>query len=75
MTDFREEAYILEKMEITEDDNDDNYEYEEIKGEDLEDGHEKESDDEDLNNFEALKAKTNQKMMQSRGAGQVGGVE
>jgi hypothetical protein len=25
MTDFREEAYILEKMEITEDDNDEDF--------------------------------------------------
>lgn len=31
MNDFREEAYILEKMEITEDDIDDNFEYKEIK--------------------------------------------
>lgn len=33
MADFREEAYILEKMEITEDD-DDNFDYEEIKDSD-----------------------------------------
>lgn len=63
MTDFREEAYILEKMEITEDDDDDNFNYEEIKDSD---GELQEalgdSDDEDLNNFEALKAKTTFKM-------------
>ena len=64
MTDFREEAYILEKMEITDDDEEDNFQYEEIK--DSGDEQDKDSDDEDLNNFEALKAKTNYKM-QSRG--------
>ena len=66
MTDFREEAYILEKMEITEDDNDENFDYEEIKAD--EQDHESGSDD-DLNNFEMLKAKTNQKLAQSRGQG------
>ena len=54
MTDFREEAYILEKMEITEDDIDDDINYEEIKDEEPE----KEDSDEDLNNFDILKAKT-----------------
>lgn len=34
MSDFREEAYILEKMEITEDEEDDNFNYEEIKDSD-----------------------------------------
>lgn len=34
MTDFREEAYILEKMEITEDDIEDELNYEEIKDSD-----------------------------------------
>lgn len=60
MADFREEAYILEKMEITEDD-DDNFDYEEIKDSDQEQELDA-SDDDDLNNFEALKAKTNFKM-------------
>lgn len=64
MADFREEAYILEKMEITDDD-DDNFDYEEIKDSDQENDLDK-SDDDDLNNFEALKAKTNFKL-QSRG--------
>ena len=64
MADFREEAYILEKMEITEDDDDDNFEYEEIKDSDGE--LDKDSEDDDLNNFETLKAKTNFKL-QSRG--------
>lgn len=58
MTDFREEAYILEKMEITEDDEDDNFNYEEIKDSDNEEKDLPDSDDDDLNNFEALKAKT-----------------
>ena len=59
MTDFREEAYILEKMEITEDDDDDNFNYEEIKDSDHEELKDlPDSDDDDLNNFEALKAKT-----------------
>ena len=40
MTDFREEAYILEKVELTETGDDDNFAYEEIK----------DSDDENNNN-------------------------
>jgi hypothetical protein len=68
MTDFREEAYILEKMEISEDEDDGEFKYEEIKEGDLaldgsgalgEDLLLKDDDeDDDLNNFEALKAKT-----------------
>ena len=65
MADFREEAYILEKMEITEDEEDDEFPYEEIKDEEARE----ESDDEDLNNFEALKAKAEFKA-QSRGGEQ-----
>ena len=38
MSEFREEAYILEKMEITEDENDENFVYEEIKDSDEETG-------------------------------------
>lgn len=69
MTDFREEAYILEKMEITEDEDDDNFQYEEI-GDDLEEEKDHHSsDDDDLNNFEALKAKTTFKL-QTKGAGE-----
>lgn len=68
MADFREEAYILEKMEITEDSSDEGFVYEEIKEDGL--GEEDEAlkglddseDDDDLNNFEALKAKTNYKI-------------
>ena len=56
MTDFREEAYILEKMEITEDDINDDIDYEEIK--DSEGDKEAHDSDEDLNNFDILKAKT-----------------
>ncbi len=68
MTDFREEAYILEKMEITEDDEDDQFAYEEIKDSDEDQALDQESDEEDLNNFDMLKAKTVQKL-QSRGVG------
>lgn len=68
MADFKEEAYVLEKMEISEDE-DDGFEYKEIK----EDGDEAgeltdeqeilgisagEDDDDDLNDFTALKTKT-----------------
>ena len=56
MTDFREEAYILEKMEITEDEIDDDLNYEELKESEVDD--KKEDSDEDLNNFDMLKAKT-----------------
>lgn len=69
MTDFREEAYILEKMEISEDEEDGEFRYEEIKEGDLAlDGSgtlgdemllkDDDEEDDDLNNFEALKAKT-----------------
>ena len=74
MADFREEAYILEKMEISEDEEDGDFRYEEIKDTDLgldasgtiDDGLNFKDDDEDddLNNFEALKAKTQMKAMQ-----------
>lgn len=74
MADFREEAYILEKMEISEDEEDGDFRYEEIKDTDLgldasgtlDDGlnFKDEEDDDDLNNFEALKAKTQMKAMQ-----------
>lgn len=67
MTDYQEEAYVLEKMEISEDE-DDGFEYKEIKEdeelgagpgevEELEDSAE-EDNDEDLNDFDALKTKT-----------------
>ena len=60
MSEFREEAYILEKMEITEDDFDDNFAYEEIKDSDEENNAQDhgDSDEDDLNNFDLLKAKT-----------------
>jgi hypothetical protein len=74
MADFREEAYILEKMEISEDEEDGDFRYEEIKDTDLglnasgtlEDNlnFKDDEDDDDLNNFEALKAKTQMKAMQ-----------
>lgn len=69
MTDFREEAYILEKMEITDDDVEDDFKYEEIKDSGDEQADRDSDDDDDLNNFDALKAKTNFKM-QSRADGE-----
>jgi len=67
MADFKEEAYVLEKMEISEDD-DDGFEYKEINDPDedemedlvLESFNE---DDDDLNDFNALKARTEQKKL------------
>ena len=68
MADFKEEAYVLEKMEISEDD-DDGFEYKEIKDSDdepIEDvaldsmGPE---DDDDLNDFNALKTQTEAKKL------------
>jgi hypothetical protein len=54
MTDFKEEAYVLEKMEISEDE-DDGFEYKEIKESEGEIPEIAESavldDDEDLNDF------------------------
>lgn len=78
MTDFREEAYILEKMEITEDDEDDDFNYEEIKDDEADYGAMEgapDSDDEDLNNFEVLKAKTTYKMQSKTGGIGNGGGE
>lgn len=69
MTDFREEAYILEKMEISDDEDDADFQYEEIKETtgDTDDINidqlkvDDDEDDDDLNNFEALKARTTMK--------------
>ena len=66
MADLKEEAYVLEKMEISEDD-DEGFDYKEIK--DLDDVEDEEpdlllesmgmeEDDDDLNDFTALKDKT-----------------
>ena len=66
MADLKEEAYVLEKMEISEDD-DEGFEYKEIK--DLDDVDDEpdlliestgppDDDDDDLNDFSALKDKT-----------------
>ena len=76
MTDFKQEAYVLEKMEISEDE-DDGFEYREIKeednlGDDLAEtgdglpelGDLQDSvfeDDDDLNDFNALKTKTDKR--------------
>jgi hypothetical protein len=68
MTNFKEEAYVLEKMEISEDE-DDGFEYKEIKNSDIDGLDELEEsagiidgsiieDDDDLNDFTALKKKT-----------------
>ena len=67
MADFKEEAYVLEKMEISEDD-DEGFEYKEIADQDDEDIEDLvlesfNEDDDDLNDFTALKAKTEQKKL------------
>ena len=73
MTDFKEEAYVLEKMEISEDE-DDGFEYKEIKNSDIDGLYELEEsvgiiegsiieDDDDLNDFNTLKKKTELKKM------------
>ena len=64
--DFREEAYILEKMELSEDEDDGEFKYEEIEGLEVSGALDQMSikedeEDDDLNNFEALKAKTTMK--------------
>lgn len=68
MTDFKEEAYVLEKMEISEDD-DDGFEYKEIKESEMMEDDINDvalesvqlDDDDDLNDFNALKTKTEAK--------------
>jgi len=75
MADFKEEAYVLEKMEISEDD-DDGFEYKEIRDSDEEPIEDLAleslaEDDDDLNDFTTLKAKTDLKKMaatQTRGS-------
>jgi hypothetical protein len=73
MTDFKEEAYVLEKMEISEDE-DDGFEYKEIKNSDIEGLDEFEEsagvidgslidDEDDLNDFNTLKKKTELKKL------------
>lgn len=67
MADFKEEAYVLEKMEISEDD-DEGFEYKEIAEQDDDDIEDLvlesfNEDDDDLNDFNALKAKTEQKKL------------
>jgi len=63
MADFKEEAYVLEKMEISEDD-DDGFEYKEIRDSDEEQIEDlaiesiADDEDDDLNDFNALKTKT-----------------
>ena len=67
MADFKEEAYVLEKMEISEDD-DDGFEYKEIQHEEEEQIEDLAvesiaEDDDDLNDFSALKTKTEAKKL------------
>jgi hypothetical protein len=72
MTDFKEEAYVLEKMEISEDE-DDGFEYKEIKNSDIDGLDELEEsagvdgslpeDEDDLNDFNTLKKKTELKKL------------
>ena len=67
MADFKEEAYVLEKMENSEDE-DDGFEYKEIKDSDEEPIEDLPvesmgEDDDDLNDFTALKTKTELKKM------------
>ena len=63
---FKEEAYVLEKMEISEDE-DDGFEYKEIKDSEADSIEDvalesfAEDDDDDLNDFTALKVKTEMK--------------
>jgi chromosome segregation ATPase len=69
MSDFKEEAYVLEKMEISEDD-DEGFEYKEIKDSEgeIEDPVIESialEDDDDLNDFEALKTKTELKRLEA----------
>lgn len=59
---FKEEAYVLEKMEISEDE-DDGFEYKEIKDSEADSIEDlalesMADDDDDLNDFNALKVKT-----------------
>lgn len=65
MADLKEEAYVLEKMEISEDE-DDGFEYKEIRDSDEEEIEDLAiesiaEDDDDLNDFNALKTKTEAK--------------
>lgn len=65
MTDFREEAYILEQVEVSEDEEEqDGFAYEELKDPELI-SQELDEDDNDLNDFEALKARATQKQAES----------
>ena len=65
MTDFREEAYILEQVEVSEDEEEqDGFAYEELKDPEVI-SQELDEDDNDLNDFEALKARATQKQAES----------
>lgn len=69
----REEVYILEKTDITPDEDDD-YNYEEIKDSELDDDESLQklgdsSEEDDLSDFEKLKAKTTQKKLERESMG------
>ena len=68
MADFQEEVYIIEKKEISEDEfEDDELEQLNAEVENIKDGSGDENeDDDDLNDFNALKAKTEQKLMRQK---------
>jgi hypothetical protein len=81
MTDFKEEAYVLEKMEISEDE-DDGFEYNEIKDSEADDQIEDlvvdsmGEDEDDLNDFNALKTNTvAKKLAAAAGASQERGTK
>lgn len=62
-TDPKEEAYVLEDMEFS-DIAEDEFQYEELKIDDETEKKSESSEEEDLNNYEQLKAKTTLKMLQ-----------
>lgn len=64
MADFQEEVYIIEKKEITDDEDDEEFDQirQEEEEDDLEMPEELSDSDDDLNDFDALKAKTEKKM-------------
>ena len=68
MADFQEEVYIIEKKEISEDEfEDDELEQLNAEVENIKDvSGDEDEDDDDLNDFNALKAKTEQKLMRQK---------
>jgi hypothetical protein len=67
MSDFQEEVYIIEKKEISEDEfEDEEFDQLAVDGGSIEDMGLEDDDDQDLNDFNALKAKTEQKLNQRK---------